>query len=84
MFYKGNCDDIHFKLYPQKSKKVINANLDEIVVPSEYLVDNIKSMSDWLSILKDLKASNKSFTNMQKKAVEYAIRCVEIVEKQKK
>ena len=83
-FYKGNCEDIHFKLCTQRSKKCIDANLDEITVPSEYLVENIESMTDWLSILKDLKLSQFSFSKMERKAVEYAIRCVEIVEKQTK
>ena len=84
MFYKGNCDDIHFELCTERSNRCIDANLDEIVVPSEYLVNDMESMNDYLSILKDLKASNIAFTKMGRKALEYAIRCVEIVEKQTK
>lgn len=79
--YKGNCNDIIVQISPKQYRKYNNINLDGIVVPCEYLV-NINSINDRLSILKELLSSNIPFTNMEKKAIAYAIKCVEIIEKE--
>ena len=83
MFYKGNCDDMHFKscIY-YKSRKHKDANLDGIVVPNEYLFDDNDNLI-LLSILKGLPSSKLGFTKIQKEALKYAIKCAEIIEHDK-
>ena len=81
LFHTGNCDDITVQIHLKQFMKYNNINLDGIEVPCEYLV-NIDSMNDRLSVLKRLLSSSITFTNMQKEAIAYAIKRVEIIEKE--
>ncbi len=82
MYYKGNCDDIHFELCTQKARKYKDVSLDGIVVPNEYLVDDNDNLI-LLSILKKMPSSKLGLTKIQRDALQYAIKCAEIVEHNK-
>lgn len=83
-YYTDNCDDIIIAhTHAIKHKYDYHPTLDGVNVPDEYLVNDIDSSEYFLPILKNLPLTALGFTNTQREALNYAIKCVEAVEKNK-
>ena len=76
MKYEGNCEDLSCDVKKSRSRAYKNSKLDDIDVPTQYLFDEENETIDYIAELKAIKKTNTRFTYAQKKAIDYAIKCI--------
>ena len=79
-FFEGDCADKHFSTIriPAKLKWASEYNLDEVDVPSQYLVDNPDDTLNSARVLQELLFAKIGFSPIQRRAIQHAIECIKI------
>lgn len=78
--YEGHCDDIKFAVKKARPRAYKDFTLEGINVPKQFLYDEIDSSLDFVSVLKAIKEQNPLLTAIQKRAIDYAIECIEKID----
>lgn len=83
IYSEGEYDDKQFQIKMTKLKKYKNHTLDGIEVPNQYLYDKSASETDYIRILSSLYTENNGLSYIQRKAIKYAMDCIDELNKNK-
>lgn len=83
IYFKGEYDNKQFQIKKTNLKKYKNYTLDGIEVPIQYLYDESEFNTDYMLVLSSLYTENNGLSYLQRKAIKYAMDCIDELNKTK-